>query len=96
MLADEAAAVGSTIGPAPCATRSLNTSRGGQEMGRAVGLAVAQGHFRSDLDVDQFAFDMFGIILAYYHGARLLDAKRAESRARTAFDRLVAAASPNP
>ena len=65
-------------------------------MGRAVGLAVAQGHFRSDLDVDQFAFDMFGIILAYYHGARLLDAKRAESRARTAFDRLVAAASPNP
>jgi AcrR family transcriptional regulator len=66
-----------------------------REMGRAVGLAVAQGHFRSDLDVDQFAFDMFGIILAYYHGARLLDANRAESRARTAFDRLVAAASPD-
>lgn len=66
-----------------------------REMGRTVALAVGQGHFRSDLDVEQFVFDMFGIILAYYHGARLFDAKRAESRARTAFDRLVTAASPN-
>src|SRR5262245_46061836 len=67
-----------------------------RELGRAVQLAVGQGHFRPDLDVEQFVFEMFAIVLAYYHGARLFDAPRAESRARTAFDRLIATASPNP
>ena len=66
------------------------------ELGRAVELAIGQGHFRADLDVAQFVFDMLGIVLAYYHGARLFDRKRAELRARAAFERLVAAASPRP
>ena len=66
-----------------------------RELGRAVELAVGQGHLRADLDVEQFVFDMMGIIFAYHHGARLFDVARAESRARVAFERLVAAASPN-
>jgi AcrR family transcriptional regulator len=65
-----------------------------RELGRAVELAIGQGHLRADLDVGQFVFEMMGIIFAYYHGARLFDVARAESRARGAFDRLVAAASP--
>jgi AcrR family transcriptional regulator len=65
-----------------------------REMGRAVELTIGQGHFRADLDVGQFVFDLMGIILAYHHGARLFDTARAESRARSAFERLVAAASP--
>ena len=67
-----------------------------RELGRAVELAIGQGHLRADLDVEQFVFDMMGIIFAYYHGARLFDVARAESRARVAFERLVAAASPTP
>lgn len=65
-----------------------------EEVGRAVELAVSQGHFRADLDVAQFVFELLGTILSYYHSARLLRRDQAASRARTAFDRLVAAASP--
>jgi AcrR family transcriptional regulator len=65
-----------------------------RELGRAVELAVGQGHLRADLDVGQFVFDMMGVIFAYHHSARLLKASEAESRARAAFERLVAAASP--
>lgn len=64
-----------------------------RELARAVQLAIEQGHFRVDLDVEQFVFDLMGVILAYHHGARLFDAKRAEARARASFERLVAAAS---
>jgi AcrR family transcriptional regulator len=65
-----------------------------RELGRAVRLAIDQHHFRADLDVDQFVFDMLGIVFAYHHGARLFDAERAELLARAAFDRLIATASP--
>jgi AcrR family transcriptional regulator len=65
-----------------------------RELGRAVELAVGQGHLRADLDVGQFVFDMMGIIFAYYHGARLFDIARAEAHARAAFERLIATASP--
>ncbi len=64
-----------------------------RELGRAVELAAGQGHLRADVDVEQFVFDMMGIIYAYHHTARLFDAARAASRARSAFERLVAAAS---
>jgi hypothetical protein len=39
---------------------------------------------------------MMGIVFAYQHGARLFDRAQAESRARTAFERLIDAASPHP
>jgi len=65
-----------------------------RELGRAVELTIGQGHFRSDLDVGQFVFDMLGVILAYHHRSRLFDRVQAEARARAAFDRLVASASP--
>ena len=64
-----------------------------RELGRAVELAIGQGHMRADTDVGQFVFDMMGIIFAYYHGARLFDGGKVESRARTAFERLIVAAS---
>lgn len=65
-----------------------------REVGRAVQLAVDQGHFRPDLDIGQFVFDMFGVILSYYHSARLFQGDQADARARAAFERLIAAASP--
>jgi AcrR family transcriptional regulator len=65
-----------------------------RELGRAVELAIGERHLRADLDVGQFAFDMLGIIYAYYHSAHLLQGDKAGARARAAFERLVAAASP--
>jgi len=67
-----------------------------RELGRAVELAIGQGHLRPDLDVGQFVFDMMGIVFAYQHGARLFERARAESRARNAFERLIAGATPRP
>jgi AcrR family transcriptional regulator len=65
-----------------------------RELGRAVSLAIEQGHFRAELDVGQFVFELMGMLFSYHHSARLLDDARAESRARAAFDRLIAAAAP--
>jgi len=65
-----------------------------RELHRAVEFAVTERHFRHDLDVGQFVFEMMGMIFAYHHSARMLKAAEAESRARAAFERLVAAASP--
>lgn len=53
-------------------------------------LAVDEGHFRADLDVEQFAFELVGIAMAFQQTANLLADERAESRARAAFDALLA------
>ena len=53
-----------------------------RELGRAVEMAVGQGHLRADLDVGQFVFDMMGVIFAYHHGARLFEVDAAPSRGR--------------
>ena len=50
---------------------------------------VTDGHFRADLDPDQVAHDVYGVMLAFYHGHRLLADPAAESRTRASFDRLL-------
>jgi AcrR family transcriptional regulator len=64
------------------------------EVARTVKLAVEQGHLRANLDVELFVFEMVGILFSHQHHARLLHRKRAAARARQAFERLLAAASP--
>lgn len=56
----------------------------------AVKGAQEAGHFRADLDADQLAFELHGIMLSFHHAARLLRDRSAATRARTAFERLVA------
>jgi AcrR family transcriptional regulator len=58
----------------------------------AVRRAIEAGDFRRDVDPDQFAFEVDGIIIAYHFGSRLLDDPKAAERARRAFDVLVAGA----
>ncbi len=53
---------------------------------------IAEGQFRGDADPDQFAQDFYGVILARHHTLRLLGDERADSRARHAFEALLAAA----
>jgi AcrR family transcriptional regulator len=59
-------------------------------LAKAASLAVEVGHFRADLDPEQFAFDFYSITLGYHDHNRLLRDPRAEERARTAFERLLA------
>ena len=54
----------------------------------AARIAVEEGHFRPDLDGEQFAYDFYSIELAYHHFNRLLADPDAERRARTAFHEL--------
>jgi AcrR family transcriptional regulator len=61
-------------------------------MARSVQLAVEARHFRSDVDGEQFAFELYALILGYSHWKRLLGDARAERRTRLAFDRLLAGA----
>src|SRR5262245_47534509 len=44
----------------------------------AVRIAIAEGHFRKDVDPEQFAHDLYGVALAYHHASRLLRDPRAK------------------
>lgn len=61
---------------------------------RIVAGGVREGHFRPDVDGRQLAFDLYAVMLGYYHAHRLLDDPRAEERARAAVDALLVAARP--
>jgi len=50
---------------------------------------IREGPFRPDTDPEQFANDMYGVMLAYHHASRLLDDPAAETRARRALAALV-------
>lgn len=77
--------------PGPMRDRLVGHYRALQQaLDKAVRIAIDAGHLRADLDIEQFAFDMFGIVLGYYHAARLMDDARAGERARAAFARLLA------
>jgi AcrR family transcriptional regulator len=63
-------------------------------LARAARLAVEAGHFRADLDPEQFAFHLYGIVLAYHHAKRLLRDPRALDHARAAYERLIDSVRP--
>jgi len=50
---------------------------------------MAEGHFRPDGDADQFAHELYGIMLANHHAVRLLRDKGGLERTRRAFERLL-------
>ena len=58
--------------------------------------AVDQGHLRSDLDVDQFVWELCGIYLSHHAAHRFLRAADADSRAQTAFQALLERAMRRP
>jgi AcrR family transcriptional regulator len=61
---------------------------------RILAAGIVEGHFRPDVDTEQFAADLYGVMLGYYHHHRLLEDPQAEVRARRAVDALIDAARP--
>jgi AcrR family transcriptional regulator len=59
----------------------------------AARLAVAEGHFRADVDPQQFAQDLWGLLLSQHFFERLLRDDQAATRSRASFERLMAAAA---
>jgi len=55
----------------------------------AARISVQEGHFRADLDCEQFAHECQGIGLAFVHASRLMRDPKARARAQTAFESLL-------
>jgi AcrR family transcriptional regulator len=62
------------------------------ELAKAARIAVSEGHLRSDIDPDQFAFEIYGLMLGFHTFSRFLGEPTSLSRARQAFDALLATA----
>jgi AcrR family transcriptional regulator len=60
----------------------------------AARIAVHEGHFATALDPEAFAFELYGIMLAYHTYHRFIRDARALARARDSFERLLASARP--
>ena len=56
---------------------------------RAIGQAREEGHLRSNIDEQQLAFEIHGLILALHYEARLLHSPGSIDRATAAFENLL-------
>jgi AcrR family transcriptional regulator len=65
------------------------------ELAKAARIAVREGHFRSDLDPEQFAFELYSTMLGAHLFMRFLREPQALDHTRRAFERLVASARPS-
>jgi AcrR family transcriptional regulator len=65
-------------------------------LSRAIALAIAEGHLRSDTDPTQVLFELHGLILALHHDARFLRIPGALDRARRGFERTLGHYSAAP
>ena len=61
-------------------------------LAKAVQMAIDAGHFRRDVDPSLLAFQLYGIVLSYYHSARLFRDPNAKAHALGAFESVVVAA----
>ena len=59
------------------------------ELGRAIELAIVEGHLAADTRVGELIFNVNGVILALHHDARLLRSDDAAAMACRALDRLI-------
>jgi AcrR family transcriptional regulator len=64
------------------------------ELAKAARIAVREGHFRADLDPEQFAFELYGTMLSAQLFSRFLRDPDALGRTRRAFERLIASGRP--
>lgn len=55
----------------------------------AAGIAVDEGHFSAELDVEQFAYEMYALFLGFHFYHRLLRDPASANRARASFERLL-------
>jgi AcrR family transcriptional regulator len=64
------------------------------ELAKAARIAVAEKHFRADLDADQFAFELYGTMTVGHMFMRFIRDPKALDKTRNSFERLVTAARP--
>lgn len=78
--------------PGPVRDRLVEIERDWMDaLETAARIAKEEGHFKPDLDVRQWAFEQWGLALAFHWYSRLLRADDASDRVRAGFERLLAA-----
>jgi AcrR family transcriptional regulator len=60
-----------------------------ETIARAIRICIQEGHISGILDVDQITFEIWGLLLAHHHYARLMHRKDARDRAVQALQRLL-------
>lgn len=79
--------------PGPVRDRLVALQKGWLEMVAIVfRTGVTEGVFRPDLDPEEFAHDLYSVMLGFHHASRLMRDPRAENRANAAFGRLLSSA----
>jgi AcrR family transcriptional regulator len=79
--------------PGPARERLVQSQKDWLEfLANSFRIGIEEGHFRPDADAEQFAHDLYGIMLAHHHASRLLRDPRASERAHRAFEALLAVA----
>jgi AcrR family transcriptional regulator len=79
--------------PGPVRDRLVALQKGWLEMVAIVfRTGVSAGVFRPDLDPEEFAHDLYSVMLGFHHASRLMRDPRAEKRANAAFGRLLSSA----
>lgn len=77
--------------PGPARDYLVETQRDyADTLRRAAEIAIEEGQFRKDLDLDQFVFELGSITAAYHHFGRLLGDPDADQHARNMFEGLLA------
>jgi AcrR family transcriptional regulator len=86
--------------PGPARERLVQSQKDWLEfLANSFRIGIEEGHFRPGADPEQFAHDLYGIMLAHHHASRLLRDTRARERAHRAFEALLTAAragAPRP
>ena len=79
--------------PGPVRDRLVALQKGWLEMIAIVfRTGATEGVFRPDLDPEEFAHDLYSVMLGYHHAFRLMRDPHAEKRAHAAFGRLLSSA----
>lgn len=77
--------------PGPARDFLVDTQRDWLDhLAQCVRIAMEEKHLKADVDPVQTAHELYGIMLATHHAARLLKDKEAAPRARRSFDALLA------
>jgi AcrR family transcriptional regulator len=82
--------------PGPVRDRLVELQKGWLEVVQTVyRTGVEERHFRSDADAEQFAYELYSLMLGFHHAERLLRDPRADARANAAFERLLSSVRRN-
>ncbi len=83
--------------PGPARDRLVETQRDWEDtLAGAARIAVEKGHLQADLDVAQFTYELWAMMLGFHWYSRLLDRGDAKARLRVAFEALLERARPEP